>query len=134
MMPMKFAACLVLAAVAVASATAASSSSCSFACPDVYDPVTDEKGNTYSNECYMRSAKCRDVQLLSLPSSSSSSQSTEVGNKCPDACLDVYDPVSDENGKTYSNECYMRLDKCKNKKSDTTNGAMDPALTLRNID
>ena len=28
-------------------------------CPDVYSPVTDEKGNEYSNQCYMGVAKCK---------------------------------------------------------------------------
>ncbi|KAG1707228.1 hypothetical protein DVH05_026422 [Phytophthora capsici] len=32
---------------------------------------------------------------------------------CPDACTMEYSPVTDENGKTYSNECAMRLAKCK---------------------
>ncbi|KAF1789178.1 GOLD domain [Phytophthora cactorum] len=43
--------------------------------------------------------------------SSTGSASDTVG--CPDACLDVYDPVSDENGVEYSNECYMKMAKCK---------------------
>ncbi|KAG7399448.1 transmembrane protein with EGF-like and two follistatin-like domains 1 [Phytophthora boehmeriae] len=133
---MKFATCLVLAALAIASATA---DDCSFGCLDVYDPVTDESGKTYSNECYMRLAKCQAGETTpsttappatSAPSSSGSS-SVAVGENCPDACLDVYDPVTDESGKTYSNECYMRQAKCQEKKTDP---AMDPALTLRNFD
>ncbi|KAG6586854.1 putative kazal-type serine protease inhibitor [Phytophthora cinnamomi] len=37
---------------------------------------------------------------------------------CPDACLDVLEPVTDENGVTYPNECYMQAAKCKGKKDD----------------
>ncbi|RLN51159.1 hypothetical protein BBJ29_005879 [Phytophthora kernoviae] len=137
---MKFATCLVLAAVAVASATAATNDDCSFACLDVYDPVSDENGKTYSNECYMRLAKCQEgkamkfATCLVLAAVAVASATAATNDDCSFACLDVYDPVSDENGKTYSNECYMRLAKCKDSKTDNNNGAMDPAYTLRNID
>ncbi|KAG7399447.1 transmembrane protein with EGF-like and two follistatin-like domains 1 [Phytophthora boehmeriae] len=114
---MKFATCLVLVTVAIASATA---DDCSFGCTNVYDPVTDENGKTYSNECYMRLAKCQEGKIAppssAIPATtepaSSPSMWTDYGD-CPDNCLDVYKPVTDENGKTYSNDCYMRQAKCK---------------------
>ncbi|ETP15896.1 hypothetical protein F441_09438 [Phytophthora nicotianae CJ01A1] len=31
---------------------------------------------------------------------------------CPKYCLDVYDPVGDDEGDIYSNECYMKQAKC----------------------
>jgi hypothetical protein len=51
----------------------------------------------------------------------SEASSAEAGSDaatCPDTCLDVYDPVSDESGKTFSNECYLRMEKCKGTKKD----------------
>ncbi|KAG7399449.1 hypothetical protein PHYBOEH_008821 [Phytophthora boehmeriae] len=96
---------------------------CSFACLHVYDPVYDDNGNMYSNECEMRRAQCKNKDKTVSSSSSSSSSSptpsstpsTETGNSdCSFACFDVYRPVTDEDGKTYSNECYMRRAKCKN--------------------
>lgn len=50
----------------------------------------------------------------SFASSVKGSNAGSAAAACPDACVDVYDPVSDESGKTYSNECYMRMAKCKN--------------------
>ncbi|KAG3244273.1 hypothetical protein PI124_g10928 [Phytophthora idaei] len=119
---MKFALSLALVAVAVASSTAADDN-CSFGCLDVYKPVCGSNGETYSNSCYLRLASCKSNneiteagggECASTPSpvkSSTGSASGTVG--CPDACLDVYDPVSDENGVEYSNECYMKMAKCK---------------------
>ncbi|KAG6973384.1 hypothetical protein JG688_00003565 [Phytophthora aleatoria] len=72
---MKFAADVVLAAIAVTTVHAGNPSmmktlptesesgdlgtSCNFACLAVMRPVTDENGVTYSNECVMRRAKCK---------------------------------------------------------------------------
>ncbi|OWY95316.1 protease inhibitor Epi10 [Phytophthora megakarya] len=80
---------------------------CPDACLDVDDPVTDENGVEYSNECYMRLAKCQD-------SSDNIDRKLRAHDQadCPDACLDVDDPVTDENGEEYSNECYMKMAKC----------------------
>ncbi|KAG2528977.1 hypothetical protein JM18_001865 [Phytophthora kernoviae] len=86
---MKFATCLISAALVIASTSAANDNDCSFDCLAVENPVTDENGVEYSNECYML-----------------------LANDCPDACPDVEDPVIDENGVEYSNECYMRRAKC----------------------
>ncbi|POM79892.1 Epi6-like protease inhibitor [Phytophthora palmivora] len=52
----------------------------------------------------------------------SSEEST--GPHCPDACSDVYEPVTYENGITYLNECYKQAADCKDKKKDI--GGTDP--------
>ncbi|KAL3662492.1 hypothetical protein V7S43_012347 [Phytophthora oleae] len=52
----------------------------------------------------------------SVEGSGSSTEASTAGSSkeaCPDACTMEYSPVTDENGKTYSNECAMRLAKCK---------------------
>ncbi|KAE9023292.1 hypothetical protein PR003_g12300 [Phytophthora rubi] len=146
---MKFAAGLLVAAIAVASINAdtVGKKFCPDACLDVYDPVTDENGVSYPNECSMQRAKCKgekkDEDLLEEykriygksfgasrdvddsntdESASDESASEESGSAdgsaptsyCPNiSCLDVYKPVTDENGVTYSNECVMRVAKCK---------------------
>ncbi|KAG7399454.1 hypothetical protein PHYBOEH_008826 [Phytophthora boehmeriae] len=145
------------------------SKNCAFACLAVYRPVTDENGNTYSNECQMRAAKCKgdgkpydpiaEAEKLYGPLFRySDSGSTEVGSAseesgsssdamqivkgtkapvedkestsaagddsasgsdgytpggCSFVCPMVYNPVTDENGVTYSNECAMKAAKCK---------------------
>ncbi|KAG7388306.1 transmembrane protein with EGF-like and two follistatin-like domains 1 [Phytophthora pseudosyringae] len=124
---MKFTLGLALVAVAVTSAAAADDK-CSFGCLDVYKPVCGSNGETYSNSCYLRLASCNSNNEIteagnggcaSTPASSTtpSPVTSTAGSKsgtvgCPDACLDVYDPVSDENGVEYSNECYMKMAKC----------------------
>ncbi|GMF55474.1 unnamed protein product [Phytophthora fragariaefolia] len=55
---MKFSTGLLIAAIAVASVRVGAAS-CPDACLDVYDPVTDENGNTYPNACSMAAAKCK---------------------------------------------------------------------------
>ncbi|OWZ24384.1 Kazal-type serine protease inhibitor [Phytophthora megakarya] len=82
---------------------------CPDACLDVMRPVTDKDGKTYSNECYMKAAKCKET-------SASGDESTDGTPKsyCPNIlCPAVYQPVTDENGVMYSNKCAMEAAKCK---------------------
>ncbi|KAL3662487.1 Extracellular protease inhibitor 10 [Phytophthora oleae] len=129
-----------LAVVAAAVASAAADDNCSFGCLDVYKPVCGSNGETYSNSCYLRLASCKsnneiteagDGECASTPAASttpspvtSTTGSTTGTVGCPDACLDVYDPVSDENGVQYSNQCYMEMAKCKGT-SDEGNKRID---------
>ncbi|ETK76635.1 hypothetical protein L915_16999 [Phytophthora nicotianae] len=101
---------------------------CDAICPTDYEPICGSDGVTYTNDCAFGIALCKTAELSllavgecaggSITSSAESSKSGSIATACPDACLDVYDPVSDESGKTYSNECYMRMAKCKNQKKD----------------
>eukprot|EP00644_Phytophthora_capsici_P001083 jgi/Phyca11/121117/e_gw1.43.334.1 len=100
--------------------------SCDAICPTKHEPVCGSDGVTYTNDCAFSIAQCKTAKLTlsavgecaggSVASSNEASGSAPAA--CPDACLDVYDPVSDESGKTYSNECYMRMAKCKDTKED----------------
>ncbi|KAG7388308.1 hypothetical protein PHYPSEUDO_012834 [Phytophthora pseudosyringae] len=102
--------------------------SCDAICPTHYEPVCGSDGVTYTNDCAFSIAQCKTVKLTlsavgecaggSVAPSGEESKRGSAAAACPDACLDVYDPVSDESGKTYSNECYMRMAKCKGTKKD----------------
>ncbi|EGZ26442.1 Kazal-like serine protease inhibitor domain-containing protein [Phytophthora sojae] len=144
---MKFAIGLLLAAVAV-TATAVEDK-CSFGCLDVYEPVCGSNGETYSNACYLRLASCQsdkeitqssDGECASTPATSatpspktSSSKSNSGAESCDFACLDVYDPVTDENGNEYSNECYMKLAKCRGTSGDNNKRIENPRISTMGV-
>ncbi|GMF22099.1 unnamed protein product [Phytophthora lilii] len=136
---------LALATIAGASSATVSDDSCSFACLDVYEPVCGSNGETYSNACCLRLASCKSNGEITQAGSgecaftpastttsspeTSSSGSASKPTVCPDACLDVYDPVSDENGVEYSNECYMQMAKCKGNDDGTNNRLDNPSFS-----
>ncbi|KAJ8530478.1 hypothetical protein ON010_g14434 [Phytophthora cinnamomi] len=121
--------------------------SCDFLCPEQFDPVTDENGVEYSNKCFMKLAKCggtggdsenptTDAQRklafapgckggASIPAPSptpspktSSSKNSTGEDSCDFVCPEQFDPVTDENGVEYSNECFMKLAKCEGTSGD----------------
>ncbi|KAG1708190.1 hypothetical protein DVH05_024872 [Phytophthora capsici] len=87
---MKFAASLVIAAVAVSTVRAGN--------PALQTTLTSESGSG------------------SVPASVGSSGESDTS--CNFACLAVMNPVVDENGVSYSNECEMRAAKCKGKRKN----------------
>lgn len=98
------------------SADEVDSSSCRQYCFDVYDPVSDEQGNTYSNECYKRRAKCKDAKDKSASTKKSGSSSPST--KCSTACPNVDLLVCGSDGIKYSNPCELKAAACKNPELD----------------
>ncbi|KAJ8575092.1 hypothetical protein ON010_g4121 [Phytophthora cinnamomi] len=97
---------------------------CDTVCPTDYEPVCGSDNVTYKNECAFTVAQCNATELAvansgecALGSASvsgdASAAASSTGKSCPDACTMEYSPVVDANGKEYSNECVMRLAKCK---------------------
>ncbi|KAJ8517135.1 hypothetical protein ON010_g18363 [Phytophthora cinnamomi] len=68
----------------------------------------DEVHPCISHRGHGRRSVCADT--IELP---------HVGEEsCPEGCTEVYNPVTDENGNTYSNDCQMQVAKCKLEKKD----------------
>ncbi|OWY90738.1 Kazal-like serine protease inhibitor, partial [Phytophthora megakarya] len=97
---------------AEASKSGSAAKACPDACIDVYDPVSDENGKTYSNECYMRMAKCKQTKenVVDILADSSSAKN------CTNVCPDIYSPVCGSDGVTYSSVCHLELASCKSPK------------------
>ncbi|POM68282.1 Kazal-like serine protease inhibitor domain containing hypothetical protein [Phytophthora palmivora] len=89
---------------------------CPRICHTVMNPVFDDKGIMYSNECKMQAAKCKQKKNNGNTLPTTTEKPSILESFCPDACLAVMKPVYDENGVMYTNECKMRAAKCKKKK------------------
>ncbi len=84
------------------------------ACLDVWNPVVCDDGKTYSNQCYadrVCATGCipADGGPMQLTKGGKKPPKPPISSKCPNgdmACLDVWDPVVCDDGKTYSNQCY----------------------------
>ncbi|CEG39683.1 Protease inhibitor protein [Plasmopara halstedii] len=109
--------------VSCSSDASGSDDDCYTICSTDFKPVCGSDGVTYTNACAFSIAQCRTATLSLLAVgecaegsealSDELSKSGSTTETCPDACPDIYDPVSDESGKTYTNECYLRMTKCK---------------------
>lgn len=102
------------------SASGSSASECPKACPTIWDPVCGSDGKSYSSECHLKIAACKE-KTLTLASKGECASSSGSGSveECPKNCQEIYKPVCGSDGKTYSNECELSIATCN-----------DPSITL----
>ncbi|KAG6974294.1 hypothetical protein JG687_00000421 [Phytophthora cactorum] len=130
-LPMKSAVLFTLLAVAVAAAQdqvthvirpfESEEKDCPKYCLDIDDPVGDEEGNMYSNECYMKRAKCEKNKKTTAPPfwkdfkfiNDGSTRQETPRKKCSSGCPDVELSVCGSDGVRYGNPCELKIAACK---------------------
>ncbi|ETO74762.1 hypothetical protein F444_09563 [Phytophthora nicotianae P1976] len=105
-------------------------------CLDVYDPVGDDEGDIYSNECYMKQAKCEKNKETAPPLSKDdfdfiTDDSEKPRRKCPQCCPAVELLVCGSDGVIYGNPCKLQIAACEHPELNIV-GTAGPVCAMPN--
>ncbi|XP_055958196.1 agrin [Patella vulgata] len=99
-------------------------------CTEQYEPVCGYNGITYENECKLRFENCKFKQNVQIKHRKScngcenvkcefyaicESDGTQARCVCPTSCIPVEAEVCGSDGKTYLNECELKVAACRRK-------------------
>eukprot|EP00095_Tigriopus_kingsejongensis_P003781 maker-scaffold155_size301336-snap-gene-1.5 protein:Tk03781 transcript:maker-scaffold155_size301336-snap-gene-1.5-mRNA-1 annotation:"serine protease inhibitor dipetalogastin precursor" len=79
-------------------------------CPTIHAPVCGTNGNTYPNECSLKTQACQNEPELRVASHGMCSNDEQA---CAQNCPANFNPVCGSDGKTYSNECNLKAKACR---------------------
>ncbi|KUF81751.1 hypothetical protein AM588_10000293 [Phytophthora nicotianae] len=105
-------------------------------CLDVYDPVGDDEGDIYSNECYMKQAKCEKNKETTPPLSKDdfdfiTDDSEKPRRKCSECCPDIELLVCGSDGVIYGNPCKLQIAACEHPELNIV-GTAGPVCAMPN--